>query len=207
MARTTKRRPYHHGNLQEALLTAAEKILEKEGIQALTLRAVARMVGVSHTAPQNHFGDLTGLLSELAAVGFQRFSAALRAAADSAGADPRDRNRATGRAYIRFARSYPGLFVLMYRSERLDDRRPALRAGIEAGRDALRQTAPAAEQGVAPLRLAAAGAARWSLVHGFAMLLIDGRFEGLMKSVPGGTDPDQLLEAMLDVVRVDARAP
>src|SRR5262245_33569186 len=67
-------RPYHHGDLRAALLAAAEEILEKEGIQALTLRAAARAVGVSHTAPQNHFGDLTGLLSELAAIGYRRFT-------------------------------------------------------------------------------------------------------------------------------------
>lgn len=202
-----KRRTYHHGNLHEALLAAAEKILEKEGIQALTLRAVARAVGVSHTAPQNHFDDLTALLSELAAMGFQRFSAALTAASATGGDDPRARNRAAGRAYVRFAQDHPGLFVLMYRSERLDGTRPSLRAAIDAARMALRQTAPPSEHGASPLRLAAAGAARWSLVHGFALLLIDGRFEGLMKSVPGGTDRDELLDTVLDVVRVDAGAP
>lgn len=210
MAKSTapkKRRSYHHGDLQNALLAAAERILEKEGIQALTLRAVARAVGVSHTAPQNHFSDLTGLLSELAALGFRRFAAALHEAAEAGGTDPRARNRETGRAYVRFARSHPGLFILMYRSERLDATRPALREAIEAGRQALRQTAPPSDQGAAPLRLVAAGAARWSLVHGFALLLIDGRFEGLMKSVPGGTNPDELLDTVLDVIRVDARVP
>ena len=70
-------KPYHHGDLRSAVLAAAEKILETEGVDALTLRAVARMVGVSHTAPKNHFGDLEGLLSELAAVGYRRFGAAL----------------------------------------------------------------------------------------------------------------------------------
>ena len=66
-------KPYHHGDLKSAVLAAAEKILETEGVDALTLRAVARMVGVSHTAPKNHFGDLEGLLSELAAVGYRSF--------------------------------------------------------------------------------------------------------------------------------------
>ena len=58
-------RAYHHGDLKAALLAAAEAILERDGIQALTLRAAARAAGVSHAAPANHFGDLTGLLSEL----------------------------------------------------------------------------------------------------------------------------------------------
>jgi len=202
-----KRRAYHHGNLQEALLAAAEKILEKDGIQQLTLRAVARAVGVSHTAPQNHFDDLTALLSELAAVGFHRFAAALRAAADAAGDDPLLRNRATGGAYVRFALAHPGLFTLMYRSERLDPARPALRDAIEASRQVLRATTPPAANPPSPLRLAAAGAARWSLVHGFAVLLIDGRLEGLMRSIPGGISPDALLDAMFDVARIDPSAP
>ena len=54
-------RPYHHGALRAALLDAAEAILDRDGIAALTLRAVAREAGVTHTAPRHHFGDLTGL--------------------------------------------------------------------------------------------------------------------------------------------------
>ncbi|RDJ19674.1 TetR/AcrR family transcriptional regulator [Bosea caraganae] len=206
---TDQQRPYHHGDLRSALLAAAEKILETEGIQALTLRAAARAVGVSHTAPQNHFDDLTGLLSELAAVGYQRFSAAVQAAAAAvAGADMRTRNRETGRAYVRFARAHPGLFALMYRSERLDVTRPALHAAIGLARQALRQTTPSSDQAAAPpIRLAAVGAARWALVHGFALLLIEGRLEGLMKAVPGGVDPDELLDAVFDVVRVSVDNP
>ncbi|MDP1883319.1 MAG: TetR family transcriptional regulator, partial [Bradyrhizobium sp.] len=67
--------PYHHGALRDALLTAAETVLERDGLGGLTLRAVAREAGVSHAAPTHHFGDLTGLVSELAAIGFQQFNA------------------------------------------------------------------------------------------------------------------------------------
>ena len=63
--------PYHHGDLHEALLQAAVQVLERDGLPGLTLRAVAREAGVSHAAPTHHFGDLTGLLSELAAIGFR----------------------------------------------------------------------------------------------------------------------------------------
>src|SRR5437870_528460 len=72
--------PYHHGALRDALLKAAETVLERDGLQGLTLRAVARQAGVSHAAPTHHFGDLTGLVSELAAIGFQQFNAAMAAA-------------------------------------------------------------------------------------------------------------------------------
>src|SRR5213593_4370400 len=76
--------PYHHGALREALLKAAERVLERDGLSGLTLRAVAREAGVSHAAPTHHFGDLTGLLSELAAVGFRQFNAVMASSCDAA---------------------------------------------------------------------------------------------------------------------------
>src|SRR3954454_16088685 len=87
-------RPYHHGDLRQALMTEAERILETSGIQALTLRAAARGIGVTHGAPANHFGDLTGLLSELAADGHRRLAASLVAAIEAAGQEPRARTMA-----------------------------------------------------------------------------------------------------------------
>jgi AcrR family transcriptional regulator len=198
-------KPYHHGDLKSAVLAAAEKILETEGVDALTLRAVARMVGVSHTAPKNHFGDLEGLFSELAAVGYRRFGAALSRAMESAGADPRRRLKAMGLAYVAFARAYPNLFLLMYRSDRLDMNSPNLRDAIDETRQSLKNatTSVAPAVPLAPLQLAARATASWALVHGFAMLLLDGRLRHTLASLPGGADADTLLEAVLDVTRVD----
>lgn len=195
---------YQHGNLHAALLAAAEKILEEHGIQALTLRAAARAVGVSHTAPQNHFGDLTGLLSELAAVGYQRFAQALQAAA-LGHSDSRSRNLEVGRAYVRFAMTYPGMFVLMFRSECLDAARPALREGMEAARAVLRQSAHPSAQALTPLQCIGGLAARWSVVHGFAVLLTEGRLNWLMQSMPDAMDAEALLEAALNAIEVDER--
>src|SRR5689334_17132119 len=75
-------RPYHHGSLPQALLAAAEAVLKRAGIAGLTLRAIAREAGVSHTAPQHHFGDTAGVLSELAATGFMRLTASMAAHAE-----------------------------------------------------------------------------------------------------------------------------
>jgi AcrR family transcriptional regulator len=195
--------PYHHGDLKSAVLTAAEKILERDGLQALTLRAVARAVGVSHTAPKNHFGDLMGLLSELAAVGYLRYSAALAEAVNSTTGDASDRMRAMGRAYVAFAREYPKLFLLMFHSERLDMKRSSLSGAIEEARQALRvgiiSTQP--DKSLRPIEVAARGTASWALVHGFSMLLLDGRLKNTMASLPG-VDIDTFLEAVLDVTRV-----
>src|ERR1700757_2731218 len=70
--------PYHHGALREAMLEAAERILERDGVAGLTRRAASREAGVSHAAPKNHFGDVSGLLSELAAGRFERFAAMMQ---------------------------------------------------------------------------------------------------------------------------------
>src|SRR3954464_5161971 len=118
--------PYHHGALREALLQAAERVRERDGLAGLTLRAVAREAGVSHAAPTHHFGDLTGLLSELAAVGFRDFDAAMQAA-HATGTTPAERALARARAYLAYARSQPGMYQLMFRADRLDMNRPALR--------------------------------------------------------------------------------
>ena len=68
---TPKENGYHHGNLRAALLRAAEEIIRESGVEGLTLRACARKAGVSHGAPAHHFGNITGLLTELAAEGFE----------------------------------------------------------------------------------------------------------------------------------------
>src|SRR5712672_4058903 len=91
--------PYHHGDLHEALLQAAERVLERDGIAGLTLRAVAREAGVSHAAPTHHFGDLTGLLSELAAIGFRQFNAAMAAAGSGDPSGP-EKALAKAKAYV-----------------------------------------------------------------------------------------------------------
>jgi AcrR family transcriptional regulator len=190
---------YHHGALREALLEAAERILERDGIGGLTLRAAAREAGVSHAAPKNHFGDLEGLLSELAAVGFERFVAAMQAGVRE-GDPPSARMAAIGRGYVAFARAYPGLFLLMFRSERLDVNRPALRAAIDASArllsGAIGESRGEKVEQTLTLPQAAGIVAAWSLVHGFAMLLLDGRLKGLMSRLPPGTDADALLDAI-----------
>ena len=190
---------YHHGSLRQALLQGAERILEREGIQGLTLRAAAREAGVSHAAPKNHFGDMTGLLSDLAAVGFERFVAMMRENARD-GDSPALRMEAIGHGYVRFARTYPGLFLLMFRSERLDLSRPTLRAAVDASSQVLSGAVGArrGERVEAALTLpqAAQIVAAWSLVHGFAMLLLDGRLRTLLARLPRGADETTLLSAI-----------
>jgi AcrR family transcriptional regulator len=107
-------RPYHHGNLRAALLAQAEQTLREHGLEGLSLRDLARQIGVSHGAPRRHFADRQALLDALAESGFARLGAQLRAAADSAGEGYEARLRATGLAYVRFAISDAALLELMF---------------------------------------------------------------------------------------------
>ncbi len=107
-------RPYHHGNLRSALLDAAERTVRERGVQELSLREIARDVGVSHGAPRRHFPDRQALLDALAETGFGRLRAELRDAVDAAGEDFEERLHATAAAYVRFATADPALLELMF---------------------------------------------------------------------------------------------
>jgi AcrR family transcriptional regulator len=107
-------RPYHHGNLRSALLAQAEHTVRERGAQNLSLRALAREVGVSHGAPRRHFPDRQALLDALAEAGFARLGAELRGAVDGAGLDFEERLRATAAAYVRFASRDAALLELMF---------------------------------------------------------------------------------------------
>ncbi|MES2750208.1 MAG: WHG domain-containing protein [Pseudomonadota bacterium] len=193
--------PYHHGDLHEALLLAAKRVAERDGLNGLSLRAVAREAGVSHAAPAHHFGDVTGLLSELAAIGFQKFSAALGEASCTAGSsEAASQGRAN--AYVAFARENPCMFQLMFRAERLDHNRPVLLAASKAAFAKLAGIVSARRhEDIALDHLTlpqAADIARiWSLVHGFAMLHLDDRLRHILESTPGVTE-EMLLAAMLE---------
>src|SRR5882762_4382265 len=192
---------YHHGALHEALLEAAEKVLERDGLQGLTLRAVAREAGVSHAAPTHHFGDLTGLVSELAAIGFRQFNATM-GAARSTGTPLTEKAMAPAKAYVAYAQAHPGMYGLMFRTERLDMTRPSLHEAANASfaglagaigasrHEQISEEALSLEQGAAIARA-------WSLVHGFTMLLLDHRLCNILRRLPKGNDAEALLDAML----------
>jgi AcrR family transcriptional regulator len=176
-------------------------VLERDGLAGLTLRAVAREAGVSHAAPTHHFGDLTGLVSELAAIGFRQFNAAM-AQACSADTPYPSRGMARAKAYVAYAKAHPGMYGLMFRTERLDYSRPSLDEAAEAAFAGLASAVAASrhetiEQERLTMDQAAAIARAWSLVHGFTMLLLDGRLKDILQRLPAGTDVEKLLDAML----------
>lgn len=113
-------RPYHHGNLRAALLAQAESTVRERGAQALSLRELAREVGVSHGAPRRHFPDRQALLDALAEQGFVRLGAELRASVDGVGEDFRERLEKTAAAYVHFATHDAALLELMFAGKHQD---------------------------------------------------------------------------------------
>lgn len=197
---------YHHGDLREALLAAAEQLLrEQGGPGGVTLRACARRAGVSHAAPQHHFRDLSDLLAELASRGFERLSEALRAALEQVGDDPQARFVAVARTYVGFARESGPMFRLMFRSD-------VLNAGNASLRSAAVQTYAAMTDSVA----LQSGAPRvavddlserirepvlmedillaWSHLHGFALLLLEGQLDVFRGGAPEAEFVARMLE-------------
>ena len=124
-------RPYHHGNLRAALLACAEETLSREGAGELSLRELARRVGVSHAAPRRHFPDKRALLDALAEDGFERLGRDLRKAMDAAGEQFDARLLAFARAYVAFATSHAALLELMFAGKHRPGAAPSLRAAAD----------------------------------------------------------------------------
>lgn len=179
---------YHHGDLREALLIAADQLLHEEGLQGLTLRACARRAGVSHAAPKHHFANLSELLSEAAARAFDRLTAALQEARAKVGDDPDERFVAAARTYIDFARSHPAHFRLMFRTDSLTTCNEAFSTASSRAFAELADiiTLQRGEPDVAPEelheRVMQAGLMEdillgWSYVHGYTQLLLEGQLD------------------------------
>lgn len=172
-------RPYHHGDLHAALLAAAGAELEARGIEAFSLRSVAKRAGVSHAAPAHHFGDVNGLLTALAAQGFRRFVANQADYEDRAGADPAARLVESGLGYIAFARAHPALFRLMFGSDRPDFQAPELHEAAEAAFRQLEAANAAVAAALGKPLDQSTVEATWAVVHGLADLLAGGRLKRL----------------------------
>lgn len=173
-------RTYHHGDLAAALVEAAEAVLTERGVEGFTLRECARRAGVSHAAPAHHFRDARGLLTAVAAVGFERLTEAQRIAR-SAEYDLAKLLVATGTAYVNFALNHPAQFQVMFQSGLLDRKNDRF---MQAGRAAF---AIYAETYAAVRGEPANGAIgadkvsdpgvlqQWALVHGLATLAVQGQ--------------------------------
>ncbi len=180
--RKPKLKSYHHGDLRAALIDSAGIELELHGLEAFSMRGVAKRAGVSHAAPAHHFEDTNGLLTALAAQGFKDFVAAQIKREKKAANDPHSQLIASGLAYIEFAINKPALYRLMFSSKRPDHSNDELLTPSKAAFQKLvRQTYELTgidpnEDGVAMLDVLAI----WSMVHGLADLLNADRLKPLL---------------------------
>jgi AcrR family transcriptional regulator len=161
-------RGYHHGRLREAILQTAAAVIARDGIDTLSLRAVAGDLGVSHTAFRRHFGSREGVLNALAVQGHHLLAETLR------GARQAGEFIDVGVAYVRFALDHPGHFTVMFRSDLLDNADPELVTARQAS------YAPLVE-GVAALGLddpEAGEVTGWAVAHGIATLALTGNLRG-----------------------------
>ncbi|MCK6576731.1 MAG: TetR/AcrR family transcriptional regulator [Anaerolineae bacterium] len=175
---------YHHGDLKNALIQAGIEILSKEGVQALSLRSVARRAGVSHAAPYAHFADKEALIAAIAAEGYRKLYAKLTAAQQASG-DPLVRLHQTAFAYLQFALDEPDHFRITF-------------AGVvEAERDYPEYVEQSQRCYALVVELVKACQARglftdedtqlfavsiWSSIHGFAQLAIANQLPGALVS-------------------------
>jgi len=174
-----KRKTYHHGDLRQALIEAALTLISEKNVESVSLRDVARRVGVSHAAPYRHFADKDALLVAVAVEGFQLLHDDLEAAAQNTPDHPLQQLQNIGIAYVHFAITHAAHYHLMFGAYRTTALQPPANLVQAADNtfDVLVNAIMRAQQlGLMrsddPKQLALAA---WSLVHGLAMLVMDGQ--------------------------------
>lgn len=185
-------KPYHHGDLREALLDATHKLLAENGIDGFTLADACRRAGVSTAAPYRHFADREAVVAALVTRGFNMLEARMRARAADHALGSIDRIVVIGQAYIAFAVDEPALFRLMFR--RPPERDPQAQIALDGdscfGAVLEAITALQQERGLLSDDQHDLTMPLWALVHGVAMLLIDGAFA---RKAPD-MDPEELID-------------
>lgn len=173
-----REKKYHHGNLKEALVEAGLEILAESGLEGLSLRTCAARVGVSHTAPKNHFGNMNGLLTAIAAQGYGQLAEWMRRGLPADATRQQIRNAAF-EGYVDFARARPALFELMFSGGRTNRDDPELKAGVGECFGILREASQNLDwdKAGAPDAELRAQIMSWSLVHGFAQLVLAGKLD------------------------------
>lgn len=184
---------YHHGNLKAALIEAADAIIRDKGIEGFSLRECARRAGVSIGAPAHHFGSATGLLTEVALLGYDSLGEALNAVTPSD--DVAGDLRRLALAYVNFALAHPGRFRLMFRPDLVDRDDPRYAAfstrALSGFARAIERRHNATSDSLANVFVV------WSSIHGMANLVLDGKAKYLFNGVTPEQFVDQVLPGLL----------
>jgi AcrR family transcriptional regulator len=185
---------YHHGNLREALIETALRLIAERGPAGFAFVELARAAGVSPAAPYRHFADRGALLGEVARRGFDQFSDDLERAWNGGRPDPLTALEACGRAYLSFARREPAFYAVMFESGVPIGEDAALRQAYDRAFGVLRQAADAVCATSGPDRPPALMVALhiWAFAHGIASLFVGPGAAGAGR-LP--MTPEDLLEA------------
>ncbi len=193
----TGKTPYHHGDLRKALLTAALGLLDSEGVDGVTIRAVARAIGVAHSAPANHFKTRKDLLTALAAQIFEDLSAAIRERLQHGDLARREQLKVFADTVISFGLGHPNRYRLLWRRDCLTVDDPKLLEQMDVLYEPL--IAIFSEPREHPSTGAETqGIALWSLVHGYVSLRLDGNLIPLDDEVTGEPRERAIVDALLD---------
>jgi AcrR family transcriptional regulator len=175
-AQAKQGKPYHHGDLRNALIKAGQSLLAEEGLAGLDLRKVARRAGVSHNAPYRHFADKQALLVAIAEAGFKELAGQIQQSRQNPDNTARTQLTTIARVYVEFGQEHPALMREMFSGLVLE--RKAYPSLYSASKLAFQQLLEVVEQGQSRGELSEGSAERptlvfWSLVHGLTMLLIE----------------------------------
>ena len=193
---TAVKRGYHHGNLRQALVEAALALIAEKGPQGFTLSEAAKAAEVTPAAVYRHFAGRDDLLAEVARQGFDIFAALLEYAYDEGRPSALAAFEATGRAYLAFARKYPGHYQAMFESGLQPGRHPDLAQVAAKARATLERAAERLVQGLPESRRPPASmvsAHVWAVSHGVVELFLRGN---------GGPQPwpaEELLETGIGI--------
>lgn len=171
------KRGYHHGNLRQALIDAALALIGRQGPQGFTLSDAAKAAGVTPAAVYRHFAGRDDLIAEIARQGFEIFADLMEHAYDDGRPTALAAFEATGRAYLAFARKFPGHYMAMFESGIAPNANPDLARAAERARQVFTRAAEALSQHIPAGRRPPASmfsAHIWALSHGVVELFARG---------------------------------
>ncbi|MGY3436571.1 MULTISPECIES: TetR/AcrR family transcriptional regulator [unclassified Marinovum] len=191
------KRGYHHGNLRQALIDAALRLIEERGPTGFTLSEAAKQAGVTPAAVYRHFEGREDLIAEAALQGYEIFADVIEFAYDGGKPSALSAFEATGRAYLAFARKYPGHYIAMFESGVSVNKTADLAEASAKARGVLEQAAAGLSQHIPEAKRPPAAmfsAHIWAMSHGVVELFARG--------APGSRSPyppEELLEAGIGI--------
>lgn len=191
------KRGYHHGNLRQALVEAALHLIEEKGPTGFTLSEAAKTAGVTPAAVYRHFAGREDLIAEAARQGYEIFADVMQYAYETGQPSALAAFEATGRAYLAFARKYPGHYIAMFESGISVNKTPELAAVAQRARDVMERAATELSEHIPPEKRPPASmfsAHVWAMSHGVVELFA--------RNSPGSQSPfppDDLLETGIGI--------